>query len=108
VNPKVADPSGIEPLNQACATIFQYNACTNKIQLQERAQHVKDVFALPCEDGTVITRDVTVGTTSVERDATDSAYIVVGDIPFPYSNCVKSFDLDLHFSTKLTTAQRKM
>jgi hypothetical protein len=31
VNPKAADPSGIEPLNQAYVTISQYNAYTNKI-----------------------------------------------------------------------------
>lgn len=58
--------------------------------------HVKDVFTLASEDGTIVPWDVTVRTASVKGDTTDSAYIVVRDIPFPYRHCVHSLDLDLH------------
>jgi hypothetical protein len=64
---------------------------------------MKYMFALSCEDRAVIARDVTVRTTSIKRNATDSTYIIIGDIPFPYSDCIDSFDLDLHSLTRLTT-----
>ena len=57
---------------------------------------MKDVFTLSGEDGTVVTGDVTVGTTAIKWYAADSADIVVGDIPFPHCHCIDAFDFDLH------------
>ena len=59
-------------------------------------RHVKDVFTLSGEDGTVVAGDVTVGTAPVKGDTTDSADVIVGDIPFPDCHCVDAFHFDLH------------
>jgi len=67
---------------------------------------VKDVFTLSGEDGTVVAGDVTVGTAAVKGDATDSADVVVGDIPFPDCHCVDAFDFDLHRLTSMMTSRR--
>src|SRR5271170_392335 len=59
-------------------------------------RHVKDVFTLSGEDGTVVAGDVTVGTAAVKGDTTDSADVVVWDIPFPDGHGVDAFDFDFH------------
>jgi hypothetical protein len=59
-------------------------------------RHVKDVFTLSGEDGTVVAGDVAVGTAAVKGDTTDSADVVIGDIPFPDCHCVDAFHFDLH------------
>ena len=82
-------------MNQVYSTISQYSAYIVRA-FNEGKGHVKDVFALSGEDGTVVAWDVTVWTTSVKGDTTDSANIIVWDIPFPYCNCVDTFDFDLH------------
>ena len=57
---------------------------------------MKDVFTLSGENGTVVAGDVTVGTAAVKGDTTDSADVVIGDIPFPDCHCVDAFHFDLH------------
>lgn len=72
--------------------------------------HMKNMITLASENRTVVSRDMTVWTTSVEWDTTDSADIIVWDIPFPYGNCVDSFYLDFHQQTKgrtLTTSDNE-
>jgi len=58
------------------------------------------MITLASENRTIVSRDMTVWTTSVEWDTTDSADIIVGNIPFPYGNCVDSFYLDFHQQTR--------
>ena len=57
---------------------------------------MKHMFTLSCEDRTIVTGDLTVRTAAIEGDATDSADIIAGDVPFPYCDCVDSFYFDFH------------
>ena len=58
--------------------------------------HVKNVLTLSCKDRTVVPWNLTVRTTAIEGNTTDSADIVVRDVPFPYCDGVDSFDFDFH------------
>ena len=58
--------------------------------------HVEDVFALAGEDGTVVARDMAVGTAAVKGHAADPADVVVGHIPLPHRNRVHPLHRHLH------------
>jgi hypothetical protein len=57
---------------------------------------MKDVFTFSGEDGTIVAWNLTVWTTSVKGHSTDSADIIIWDVPFPYRYGVDAFDLDFH------------
>lgn len=64
---------------------------------------MEDMITLSGENRTVVAGNMTVWTTSVEWNATYSAYIVVRDIPFPYRYRVDLFNLNLHCCQQVNT-----
>ena len=68
---------------------------------------MKNVFTLSSENRTIVARNLTVRTAAIEGDAADSAHVIVRDVPFPYCNCVDSFDFDFHYSLTVTVSRRR-